>query len=222
MNNTEKRTQVFDSLTPILKPKGYKLYRTGGDPCYIYYKNGIAIKIGFNFFNSGDITFSTFGITHYEVEDYILDLDCFPETFKEKKRNHLPTVYDWTSKGPFGFMGKTPEEIEKGIEHIKRYINGDGQVFLDTYMHVPNILKRMDELEAKGITWQSRNECGILAGTLDAKFRGLIISKLCNDPKYNSKLSIVDRVFEEPNYADWKPYYEKLKTALPTIPPKYN
>ncbi|QWX83644.1 hypothetical protein H0I23_14485 [Cellulophaga sp. HaHaR_3_176] len=222
MTSVEKRNILFEGLTAVLKQKGYKLFKTGGDPCFIYFEDKIAIKIGFSFFKIGNITFSSFGITHYEVEDYILDLNYFQDIFKEKKRHHLPTVYDWTSKGPFGFNANTPEEIEKGIEQIKSYINGDGQAFLDKYMYIPNILKRMDELEAKNIDWQDRNNGGILAGTLDAEFRGLIISKLCNDPNYDFKLAMINEVFEKSNYADWKPYYEKLKLVLPTIEPKYN
>ncbi|WP_405400264.1 hypothetical protein [Maribacter sp. Asnod2-G09] len=222
MNITEKRKILFDGLLPILQPLEYKSFKTGGNPCFIYFKNDIAIKIGFNFFDMGDITFSGFGITHYEVEDYILDLDYFQDFFKEKKRHHLPTVYDWTTKGPFGFNATTHEEIEQGIELIKNYINGDGKLFLDNYLSLPNILKRMDELDSEGILWHDRKNGGILAGTLDANFRALIISKLCNDTNYESKKAMVDLKLEKPNYANWKPYYEKLKSVLPSIQPKYN
>ncbi|WP_194767358.1 hypothetical protein [Tamlana sp. I1] len=217
MKIAEKRKQLFDSLTPVLKPKGFKLFKTGGNPCYIYYKNDIAIDLGFNFFKLGDITFSSYGITHYEVEDYILALNKFPEVFKEKKKDHLNTVYQWETKCIHGFDANTPEEIEQGIELINTYINGEGQTFLDTYMYLPNILKRMDELEAKGSSWQD-----ILAGTLDAYFRVLIISKLCNDSNYESKKALVDLIFEKPGYENWIPFYEKLKLVLPTIQPKYN
>jgi hypothetical protein len=222
MKTAEKRKQLFESLTPFLKPMGFKLYKTGMDPSYVYYDGNVAKYFFFNFKSYGKITYSKLGITHYTVEDYILALDYFPEHFNEKKKYHLHTVYDWVSKGLNNFDANTPEEIEKGIEQIKQYINGDGQVFLDTYMHVPNILKRMDELEAEGILWQDRSKDGILGGTLDAEFRGLIISKLCNDHHYEAKLAMTNDVFENPKYANWKPYYEKLKTVLPTIQPKYN
>ncbi|MCX2744393.1 hypothetical protein OO013_10975 [Mangrovivirga sp. M17] len=54
----------------------------------------------------------------------------------------------------------------------------------------------------------------------EAYFRGLIISKLCNDPNYNQKFRKVEAIFDEPD--EWLPYWEKLKAVLPTIEPKYN
>ncbi len=332
MTIAEKRKQIFDALTPLLKPKGFKLYKTGGDPGYVYFKdniaitmgfnffksgkitfssyeithyevedyilalnkfpevynakkkdhlgtvygwgskgshgfeahtpeqidngialikeyilgdgqtfldtythlpnilkrmdelekNDIAIKIWFNFFKSGKITFSNYEITHYEVEDYLLALNKFPEEYNEKKRYHLRTVYDWGSKGPHGFESDTPEQIDNGIALIKEYILGDGQTFLDTYTHLPNILKRMDELEANNILWGNRNEGGILAGTVDFLFRGLIISKLCNDSNYIHKVEKVNLLLSDGANDEWLPYYEKIKKDLKTIEPKYN
>ena len=80
----------------------------------------------------------------------------------------------------------------------------------------------MDELLEAGLTWQHPDK-GILSGSLDAEFRGLIISKLCNDPNFGEKLEECDRVFAEVRYQIWLPYYEKLKAeVLPTIEPQYN
>ena len=222
MTTAEKRKILFEGLNPLLKSNGYKLYKAGTDPSYVYFDGIVAQDFFFNFKSYGKITFSKIGITHYEVENYILNLDFFPEHFNDKKKYHLHTAYDWSSIGSHSFEANNLEEIEQGIELIKNYINGDGKLFLDNYLYLPNILKRMDELESEGILWQDRKNGGILAGTLDANFRGLIISKLCNDKNYESKKAIVDLKLEKPNYANWKPYYEKLKTVLPSIQPKYN
>lgn len=221
MTIAEKRKQIFDALTPLLKPKGFKLYKIGGNPGYVYYKDNIAIDFGFSFFKSGKITFSRYGITHYEVEDYILALNKFPEVYKDKKKDHLGTVYDWANigKNPNNFESDTPEQIDNGIALIKEYILGDGQTFLDTYTHLPNILKRMDELEANNILWGNRNEGGILAGTVDFLFRGLIISKLCNDSNYIHKVEKVNLLLSDGANDEWLPYYEKIKKDLETIEP---
>ena len=79
----------------------------------------------------------------------------------------------------------------------------------------------MDELTAQGKTWQNR-ENGILSGSLDAEFRGLIIAKLCNDPNFQKKVEMCDTVFNESGYEDWLPYYEKLKEHLKSVEPIYN
>ena len=54
-------------------------------------------------------------------------------------------------------------------------------------------------------------------------FRGLIISKLCNDPHLEHKVIKIDREFHEnESYMRWWPYLDRLKEILPTIEPKYN
>ena len=79
----------------------------------------------------------------------------------------------------------------------------------------------MDELETLGLNWNNR-ESGILAGTLDAYFRGLIISKLCNDADFERKVSKMDVKFAQVGYEEWIPYYEQLKERLNTVRPVYN
>ncbi len=82
----------------------------------------------------------------------------------------------------------------------------------------------MDELVEVGLTWQYPH-MGILAGTLDAFFRGLIIAKLCNDPESNfeSKVRFCEKYLYDGTNNEGLLYYEKLKTeVLPTIKPKYN
>ncbi|MGV4528957.1 hypothetical protein [Ornithobacterium rhinotracheale] len=74
----------------------------------------------------------------------------------------------------------------------------------------------MDELTAQGKYWHE-----ILSGSADYLFRGLIISKLCNDPNYNEKIKYTDKIFyDKPD--EWIPYYEKLKERLKSVEPKYN
>ena len=79
----------------------------------------------------------------------------------------------------------------------------------------------MDELTAQGKTWQNM-ENGILSGSLDAQFRGLIISKLCNDIGFDDKISMCNEIFSREQYKDWLPYYEKLKEHLKSVEPIYN
>ena len=75
----------------------------------------------------------------------------------------------------------------------------------------------MDNLENQGKYWKE-----ILVGLADYDFRGLIISKLCNDPNFDTKVKSRDEIFYKiPQLSEWIPYYEKLKERLKTIEPKY-
>ncbi|WP_324025029.1 hypothetical protein QSV08_17675 [Maribacter sp. BPC-D8] len=74
----------------------------------------------------------------------------------------------------------------------------------------------MDCLEAEGKYWKE-----ILVGGIDHLFRGLIISKLCDDPNFNVKLEKWDSVISQSKYKIWHSYYNTLKEHLKTIEPIY-
>ena len=138
--------------------------------------------------------------------------------FQQKKNEYSITLGDvdgvFDIDNDFEFL--TEEHIEYYVEKIEEYIQTDGQKFIETYSYLPNILKKMDELQAEGKYWSE-----ILSGCEDNLFRGLIISKLCNDKNYNKKIEYVDSIFyESPD--DWIPYYEKLKERLKSVEPIYN
>ena len=67
-----------------------------------------------------------------------------------------------------------------------------------------------------------------IVGRYDCFFRGLIISKLCNDPLFEDKVKFVEADIVEterektPHWENYRSDYEKLKQILPTIEPKYS
>ena len=161
-----------------------------------------------------------------EIENIILEIRHPNKDFDGffmKKNEYSITLGDvdgvFDIDNDFEFL--TEEHIEYYVEKIEEYIQTDGQKFIETYSYLPNILKKMDELTAQGKTWQNR-ENGILSGSLDAEFRGLIIAKLCNDPNFQKKVEMCDTVFNESCYEEWLPYYEKLKERLESVEPIYN
>jgi hypothetical protein len=90
--------------------------------------------------------------------------------------------------------------------------------FTEYYSHLPNVLAEMNRLEAEGKYWN-----GILGGLADYLFRGLIISKLCNDDDFERKVQYCDeKLNSRPSLAIWLPYYEKLKARLQNLQPMYN
>ncbi|MDM1412113.1 hypothetical protein HX038_15360 [Myroides odoratimimus] len=143
--------------------------------------------------------------------------------FVDYKKYFPTTVIDQSIvvPKPRPFWIETIEDLEYFTNCIVDYLENSGKEFIEKYSYLPNILKRMDELQAEGKYWQDK-ECGILSGSLDAEYRGLIISKLCNDPKFRDKLELCDEVFRDEIYSNWLPGYEKLKEILQTVEPIYN
>ena len=229
LTKKEKKEYVFKKLDEVLKPQGYYLIKTGLDPLYVLKENNYIVNVGFNFKDMGQIAFSKIFISIKCVEEIIFEIKKPNQdySFIDNKKYFLLTVFDKETKMPddyyrgIGYDINTQEDLEFFTEWILNYLKTDAQKFIETYSYLPNILKKMDELTAQGKTWQNM-ENGILSGSLDAQFRGLIISKLCNDIGFDDKISMCNEIFSREQYKDWLPYYEKLKERLKSVEPIYN
>ena len=229
LTKKEKKEYVFKKLNEFLKPQGYYLVKTGLDPSFILKENDKIVYFFFNFKDMGQIAFSKLMISIKIVEEIIFEIKKPDQDYShiDNKKYFLTTVFDGETKMPEGYYRgvgydvNTQEELEFFTEWILNYLKTDGQKFIETYSYLPNILKKMDELTAQGKTWQNM-ENGILSGSLDAEFRGLIIAKLCNDPNFQKKVEMCDTVFNESCYEEWLPYYEKLKERLKSVESIYN
>jgi hypothetical protein len=233
MNKEEKKKIFWSILESVLKPQGFKFYKTGMDPAFNkYISDNIVIGSFLNFQDSGDLFGGALDLTNYEVEDFILDLDLHVgdlSSYREKKKYHLSTIVDHSKHkcilalydgssikyNPDNiYRVETPEAVTQHAHAILHYLEKEGAEFVEKYSYLPNILKEMDRVQSEGKYW---NE--VLSGMGDLYFRGLIISKLCNDPNYEEKLKMVDDLFA--NYDEWHVHWEKLKSILPSIDPKY-
>ena len=217
LTKKEKKEYVFKRLDEILKPQGYKGIKTGGDPCYIINKENYRCKFYLNFSDMGDLYFSKYSMSIKQVESIVEEISSPNDTSHlDKERYISPTILD-TSKNSYLYkIIETQKELEDFTNWVIDYLEKEGKHFIETYSYLPNILKKMDELLAEGKYWSE-----ILSGCEDNLFRGLIISKLCNDKNYNKKIEYVDSIFyESPD--DWLPYYEKLKERLKSVEPIYN
>ena len=56
----------------------------------------------------------------------------------------------------------------------------------------------------------------------NADFIGIIISKLCNDSKYDEKLERLNAYYSEDENEEDLPFFEKLKEILEHVEPRYN
>ena len=217
LTKKEKKEYVFKKLDEILKPQGYKGIKTGGDPCYIINKENYRCKFYLNFSDMGDLYFSKYSMSIKQVESIVEEISSPNDTSHlDKERYISPTILD-TSKNSYLYkIIQTQKELEDFTNWVIDYLEKEGKHFIETYSYLPNILKKMDELQAEGKYWSE-----ILSGCEDNLFRGLIISKLCNDKNYNKKIEYIDSIFyESPD--EWIPYYEKLKERLKSVEPIYN
>ena len=226
MLKSERKKIVFKEFDEYLKPLNFKGYKSGGDPAYLLKFEDRVISFFMNFKDAQWIAISGIKISILLVEQYIIEIfgkDYIMEKyFYDKKKYFLTTINDKNFTNKFDSIELNTEyEIINFTNWYIKYLETDSQKFIETYSYLPNILKKMDELTAQGKTWQNR-ENGILSGSLDAEFRGLIIAKLCNDPNFQKKVEMCDTVFNESCYEEWLPYYEKLKERLKSVEPIYN
>ena len=221
MLKSERKKIVFKEFDEYLKPLNFKGYKSGGDPAYLLKFEDRVISFFMNFKDAQWIAISGIKISILLVEQYIIEIfgkDYIMEKyFYDKKKYFLTTINDKNFTNKFDSIELNTEyEIINFTNWYIKYLETDGQKFIETYSYLPNILNKMDELLAEGKYWSE-----ILSGCEDNLFRGLIISKLCNDKNYNKKIEYVDSIFyESPD--DWIPYYEKLKERLKSVEPIYN
>ena len=193
MLKSEKKKYVFEQLDQLLKPQGYRATKTGGAPYYMLDKDNAKYKFYLNFSDMGDLYFSKYYIELKEVTKIlkrVFDLDNPLIDFRQA--NIHPTIND-KSKNPFIYkIIDNYRELKIFTDWVIDYLENDGKQFIETYSYLPNVLKRMDELVAFGEYWT-----GILCGGVPHLFEGLIIPKLCNDPKMDEKIEYVDKIFPQ-------------------------
>ena len=221
MLKSERKKIVFKKFDLYFNPLGYKGIKTGGDPTYVLKTKNFVVTFFMNFLDVGGIDISGIRMSILEVENHIINLFgkqyICDKYFYDEKRYFLDTISDKKRLDKFSNVElKTEIEVLDFVQWYINYFEKEGKHFIETYSYLPNILKKMDELQAEGKYWSE-----ILSGCEDNLFRGLIISKLCNDKNYNKKIEYVDSIFyESPD--DWIPYYEKLKERLKSVEPIYN
>lgn len=217
---------LYSYLNGVLKSKGYKLINTGEDPCYLLKEDNQAQFLVMNFLRAGSMSLGLY-LTIHEVEDIIIDIGepnrKNMNLFLKKEKYFLPTFKDIYLQKIMNdkyhlYSFKSEEEFIEFTKWICTYLENKGIHFIEHYSFLPNLLSKMDELTSHGRFWAD-----ILHGQVDNIFRGLIISKLCEDSNFGNKLKYWDEMLHsKPNLVEWFPYFDKLKEKLNTIEPKYD
>ena len=234
MQKINRRKEFFDTLNPYFIKRGFKFYNHFGAPSLVkFIRDDLLCSFYMNFpSKSGIPFFSRFLLSHFEVEDIILEIDIPSmdlDTYRKKDKDFLHTIEQIKVKIDFkeNKCLETVEDYKSYAKAILKYAQTDGKAFIEKYSYLPNILIKMDELENKSENWMNeglywRNDNGdSISGSAESYFRVLIISKLCNDPMLHEKIKKVDVMFSSWN-EEWNQSYEQLKIRLESISPKYN
>ena len=216
------KTIFLEKITPFFRGLGYK-YIAGGNFKFVLETERYIMIDSFNYLtNSKTLIGGKLNLSIKEIENIILEIKHPNKDFDgflAKKNEYSITLGDvdgvFDIDNDFEFL--TEEHIEYYVEKIEEYIQTDGQKFIETYSYLPNILKKMDELVDTGGYWSD-----LLTGGVPHLFKGLIISKLCNDPNFYNKIIFVDNIFATEDISEYLPYYEKLKERLKSVEPIYN
>jgi len=171
----------------------------------------------FQNFKKREFLATTYLLTLVEIES-VLD-KIRPEKKIFKKR----TLQDLVNNVRYADLTRsidfTKEDgFSQWAELVKQYLENEGEAFIRKYTYLPNILRRMYELDRQGELSYGK----VLFGQVDHIFRALIVSRLCMDPGFDAKIERYDRVLLVEKYSNWQPYYLKLKEILANTEPRYN
>lgn len=202
----------------------FRAYAGERDTFTLYKQDGVT-QLYLDYKSSGSHYFSKVCISIFDIERMIVELGLPNHDFSErlkKKDYSLTTIYDSQNLTTYNSKERpvqTAQDAESYSQSIIQYMEQYGLAFAQRYSYLPNVLAEMNRLEMEGKLWRE-----IIDGQAEYFFRGLIISKLCNDSKHSQKLEYTDSVFLDAQYNlnDWLPYYELLKLKLKTLQPQQN
>ncbi len=237
MLKTELKKIILTRLDEILKPLGYVRRVTDG---IRYLKATDQYIDSFCLIPLSDAIEGTgFYREHIEVANILFEVArniqkpyIYIDEFRKIK--FIFTICDYSVSSDWGYYGEDSFDLKRGnwggidapeaanayLDWYISYLLGEGLEFLNYYSYLPNVLKKMDELDKTNTYW-GKEEVGILPwGAAD--FIGLVISKLCNDPKYEKKLERFNAYYSKDENEEDLPAFEKLKEILERVEPRYN
>lgn len=225
MNATAQKKAIL----PFLKEYFFKKNFEFSDNYNSYFTKNTeygGLRMVFRFSAKARSGNTLFEISHHEVENIVLSIGMPNRNLEGAKKGDelLYTVKDSSDNYPYLIKPikigsgmqlnyiESYDDIEKWKIAFIDYQENAGAKFITKFSYLPNVQDRL----AKLYNNNSSNYLDILCGRTDHLFRFLIISKLCNDPNFTEKLSIIGSRITDP---EWIPYFNKLKDKLLTLEP---
>ncbi|MBQ5476645.1 MAG: hypothetical protein IIT64_02460, partial [Bacteroidaceae bacterium] len=237
MLKNEIKKIVFKRLDAELKPLGWKSHKSADYPTYVFETDVYKLSFGIGLYDLGYIQFSNISVVVKEIEPYISECIGDEEVVPSGRRidNKIifrKTIEDHSDITKYYYhVADTEDDVNMVVDYFLDYLFDTAKKFLEVCLYLPNIVREMDKHVQQEGAWMcaphmysGRIE---VSGFYDGFFRGLIISKMCDDPNFKNKLNLVESEVNAPNADDYwgtsfRSDYEKLKQILPTIEPKYS
>lgn len=109
MLKKHKKDYLYSKLDELLKPQGYKLYKTGLDPCYDLNTEDYVVSLIFNFKEMGEVYLGNIILSIKVVEDIMYEI---------KKPNQNYDHVDFKKYYLYTLMDKSYMKDEKKDEYI--------------------------------------------------------------------------------------------------------
>lgn len=220
-----KHQIILDIIHPFLVRNNYENGKSiDVHHSFRKWEKNILLEVYVNLNTSGRMEFSGLNIHFPIIEKEILALHTPGMNWSSylKGESYFPTIRDTKTVLEYDTkknLVQTEQQALLFAQSVTTYMENEAKQFEQHYSYLPHILEEMNKLEKDGKYWYE-----ILGEGEACLFRGLIISRLCNDNDLERKLQKVSDIYNDPNNSPevWVPYLEKLKVRLKTIEPKYN
>ncbi len=112
----------------------------------------------------------------------------------------------------------TPESVHEACKKVTQFIlSDDNKKMLEYYSCLPNLLRKLDEEWSQHISYWSYASSSVMCfAAFD--IRRVIISRLCNDPDYERKLTKAEYIANKNENLE---RLQSIKDFLATIEPRY-
>ncbi|MFC2325041.1 MAG: hypothetical protein ACFNLL_06210 [Bacteroides sp.] len=235
MLKTERRKIILERLEEVLKPLGYEREISQGNVTYRRFEKDTCDGF-FLDFTTSFVTMRYLGHGLIEIASLLSEIDdnsellSFSDTRKMRKTFTDPTFSgggDFADGDDFSMKAKswcgldTPEIVHLYCDWLTNYFTREYPMIVEHYSYLPNILQKMNELDAKKIAWGNTVSEGILCCGFPY-LCGLLISKLCNDPLFEQRYEHWEKSFLVDEYERYFPNYDRFRSIIAQLKPRYN
>ena len=236
MLKTERRKIILERLEEVLKPLGYECEMESGNAIYMRFDKD-SCDYFFLDFTTFFVTMRYLGHGLIEIESSMSEIIENRELSSFNNKSSIRTTFtdptfssrggDFAAGDDFSMKAKswcgldTPEIVHLYCDWLTNYFTHEYPMIVEHYSYLPNILQKMNELDAKKIAWGNIVSEGILCGGFPY-LCGLLISKLCNDPLFEQRYEHWEKSFLVDEYERYFPNYDRFRSIIAQLKPRYN